>query len=134
MIHHGNSSAIARDVSQHAAVLRRNFLANMHFQCCTLLQGTLGGKFDIFAASGESTCWGAPLQNPFMTNWREGLSCSPFQLFQHRISSACLDNGCVLEGRFRTSAPAEHQKEKEWAPAIHRVSGYLCDLHHSSLN
>ena len=29
----------------------------MHFQCCTLLQGTLGHDFDIFAASGESTAW-----------------------------------------------------------------------------
>ena len=29
----------------------------MHFQCCVLLQGTLGGDFDIFAASGESTAW-----------------------------------------------------------------------------
>ena len=28
----------------------------MHFQCCGLLQGTLGGNFDI-AASCESTAW-----------------------------------------------------------------------------
>ena len=34
-----------------------SFLPNMHFQCCVLLQGTLGGDFDIFAASGESTAW-----------------------------------------------------------------------------
>ena len=27
---------------------------------------------------------GAPLENPFKTNWREGLSCSPIRLFQHR--------------------------------------------------
>ena len=27
----------------------------MHFQCCVILQGTLGGNFGIFAASGEST-------------------------------------------------------------------------------
>ena len=39
------------------AVLRRHFLPNMRFQCCMLLQGTLGGNFDIFAASGESTAW-----------------------------------------------------------------------------
>ena len=38
--------------------LRRHFLQNVHFQCCVLLQGTLGGDFDIFAASsGESTAW-----------------------------------------------------------------------------
>ena len=41
----------------HMAVLRRHVLPNMHFQCCMLLQGTLGGNFDIFAASGESTAW-----------------------------------------------------------------------------
>ena len=32
------------------AVLRRHFLPN-------ILQSTLGGNFDIFAASGESTAW-----------------------------------------------------------------------------
>ena len=32
-------------------------LPNLHFQCWMLLQGTLGGDFDIFAASGESTAW-----------------------------------------------------------------------------
>ena len=37
------------------AVLRRQFLPNVHFQCCLLLQGILGGDFDTFAASGEST-------------------------------------------------------------------------------
>ena len=34
-----------------------SFLPNMHFQCCVILQGTLGSQFDIFAASGESTAW-----------------------------------------------------------------------------
>ena len=29
-------------------------LPNVHLQCCMLLQGTLGGDFDISAASGES--------------------------------------------------------------------------------
>ena len=33
------------------------FLPNMQFECCMILQGTLGGSFDIFAASGESTAW-----------------------------------------------------------------------------
>ena len=33
------------------------FLPNMHFQCCMILQGALGGNFDLFAASGESTAW-----------------------------------------------------------------------------
>ena len=43
--------------SLHKAVLRRHFLPNMHFQCCMLLQGTLRGNFDIFAACRESTAW-----------------------------------------------------------------------------
>ena len=57
LILHRNPSAIAATFSPHMAVLRRHFLPNMHFQCCMLLQGTLGGDFDIFAASGESTAW-----------------------------------------------------------------------------
>ena len=39
------------------AVLRRRLLPNMQYQCCMILQGTLGGNFDIFAASGEPTAW-----------------------------------------------------------------------------
>ena len=57
MILHGNPLAIAKDFSPHMAVLRRHFLPNMLFECCIILWGTLGGKFDIFAASGESTAW-----------------------------------------------------------------------------
>ena len=55
LILHGNQSAIAKDFS---ASPRRLFCPNMHFQCCMLLQGTLGSNFDIFEASGESTDWG----------------------------------------------------------------------------
>ena len=54
---HGNSSAIPKDFSPRMAVLGRHILPNAYFQCCMLLQGTLGGKIDIFAASGESTAW-----------------------------------------------------------------------------
>ena len=54
LIRHGNTSTIAKDCSSHMAVLRRHFLPNMYFQCYLLLQGTLGGNFDIFAASDES--------------------------------------------------------------------------------
>ena len=39
------------------AVLRRQFLPKVHFQCFMLLQGSTGHDFDIFAASGESTAW-----------------------------------------------------------------------------
>ena len=56
LVLHG-PSAIARDFSPKMAVLRRHVLPNVHFQCCMLLQGTLGHDFDIFAASGESTAW-----------------------------------------------------------------------------
>ena len=44
-------------------------------------QGTLGGNFDIFAASGESTAWVLLWKTPLTSNWREGLSCSPIQFF-----------------------------------------------------
>ena len=64
LILHGNPSAIAKDFSPHMAIFRRHFLTTMHFKCCKLLQGTLGRNFDIFAASGESTALGAPLENP----------------------------------------------------------------------
>ena len=50
-----------------------------------IIQGTLGGDVDIFAASGESTAWVLLWKPPFKTYWREGLSCSPIQLLQHRI-------------------------------------------------
>ena len=48
---HGKPPAIAKDFLPHMAVLRRLFLPNMHFQCCMLLHGTVGGNFYIFAAS-----------------------------------------------------------------------------------
>ena len=54
---HGNTSAIAKDFSPHVSVLRHHFLPNMQFECCVILQVTLGGNFDISAASGESTAW-----------------------------------------------------------------------------
>ena len=57
LILQGNPSALARDFSPHLAVLRRHFLPTVHFQCCMLLQDTLCGDFDIFAASGVSTAW-----------------------------------------------------------------------------
>ena len=54
---HGNPSTIAQDFSPRMAVLRRHFLPSMHFQCCMILRSALGGDFDIFAASGESSAW-----------------------------------------------------------------------------
>ena len=45
LILHGNPSTTAKNLSTHMAVFQRHFLPNMHFQCCMLLQGTLGGDF-----------------------------------------------------------------------------------------
>ena len=85
LILHGNPSPFAKAFSPHMAVLRRLFLPNMHFQCCMILEGNLGGNFDIFAASGESTAWVLLWKSPFKSNWREGLSCSPIQFLRYRI-------------------------------------------------
>ena len=54
---HENPGAIARDFLPHMSVLRHHFLPNVQFECFLISQGTLGGNFDIFAASGESTAW-----------------------------------------------------------------------------
>ena len=54
---YGNPSAIAQDFFPHMPFLRRQFLPNMHLQCCMIIQCTLGGNFDVFAASGKSTAW-----------------------------------------------------------------------------
>ena len=85
MVLHGNPSVIARDLSPHMAVFRRHFLLNVHFQCCLLLQGTLGYDFDIFAASGESTAWVLLWKTRSRLLGVRVLSCSPIRLFQHRI-------------------------------------------------
>ena len=45
-----------------------------------LLQGTFGGDFDNFAASGESNALLFLWNKQFKTHWREGLSCSPIRL------------------------------------------------------
>ena len=81
LVFHGNPSVMANSFSPHLAVLRRHILPIMQFECCKILQGTLGGNFDIFAASGEHTAW---ILLWFKTHWREALSCSPIQLVQHR--------------------------------------------------
>ena len=50
-----NAIGTCKALFPHVTVLRRHFLPIVHFQCCMLLRGTLGGDFDTFAASGEST-------------------------------------------------------------------------------
>ena len=42
--------------SLRMTVLRRHF-PNVQFECCMILQGTLGGNFDILVSSCESTAW-----------------------------------------------------------------------------
>ena len=70
---HGNPQAIAQDFSPHMSALRRHVSPNVQFECCMILQGTLGGTGAL----------GTPLEDPFKTNWREGLSCGPNPCFQH---------------------------------------------------
>ena len=57
LILHGNASAIAATFSPHVALLRRYSFTEYAFPVLHVIQGTLGGDFDIFAASGESTAW-----------------------------------------------------------------------------
>ena len=56
LILHGNPSAIAKDCSQHMEVVRRHF-SQKALPVLYDSQGTLGGNFDVFAASVESTAW-----------------------------------------------------------------------------
>ena len=112
LILHGNPSALAKNISPHMAVPRRHFfLPIMHLQCCISLQGTLGGNFDIFAASGESTAWVFLLTTRSRPYWREGLSCSPIQLFQH-----CIPREWTLVVFWKenagTSAPANYTRKR----------------------
>ena len=65
LILHGNPPAIAQDFfSPHMAVLRLRVFTNMQFECCIILQGTLGGNFDIFAASGVNPLPGCSSGKP----------------------------------------------------------------------
>ena len=66
-----------------------------------LLQGTLGGDLDIFAASGESTAWVLLWTTSSRPIGVRVLSRSPIRVFQppHLV---CV-NGCILEERFGTS-------------------------------
>ena len=104
--------------------LRRHFLPNVHFQSCMLLQGTLGGDFDIFAASGESTAWVLLWKTRSRPNWPESLFCSPSQLFSAphliRVSGRWLCNG----RKTRDVSPKLKTKE-EMRPALHHHQDLL---------
>ena len=52
-------------------------LLKIRSQCCMILQGTLGGNFDIFAASGESTAWVLLWKIPFKTQF---ISSTPHRM------------------------------------------------------
>ena len=75
LIRHGNLSAIAI-VFPHMAVLRRHLLPNMHFQCCMSLERHPQWKDGHLCCQRWIYCLGTPLETPFKTNWREGLSVS----------------------------------------------------------
>ena len=51
---HRQLSGISHHVRQSLDVI---FCQICNFECCMIRQGILGGNFDIFAASGESTAW-----------------------------------------------------------------------------
>ena len=82
---HGNPPAIAQDFSPHMAVLRRYLLPNMQFECCMVLQGTLGGDFDIFAASGESIAWVLVWKTRSRPTGVRVCPVAQFNFFQHFI-------------------------------------------------
>ena len=118
-------SAIAI-VFPHMAVLRRHFLPHMHFQCCMLLQRHPQWKCGHLCCQRWIYCLGTPLETPFKTNWREGLSCIPIQFFSTAFDPR-VDNGYVLERRFWDASPSWlHLKTKEqMRPIIHLRKFYL---------
>ena len=85
LILHCNPSAISSDFSTAYVSSSTSCFAEYAIGVLFDITGTLGGNFGIFAASGESHYLGTPPENPFKTNWREGLSCSPVQFLQDRI-------------------------------------------------
>ena len=117
--------------SPHMAVVRRHFLPNMQFECCLILQVTLGGNFNIFAASGESTAWvllWKPRSRPIGVWVCPVAQC---KFFSTAFDPRAWTPGCVREGKFRTSAPADYTWERRrkiifhwwsWSsPLVHKV-------------
>ena len=79
-----------------------------------LLQGTLGGNFDIFAASGEFTAWVLLWKTRSRPIGVRVCPVAPIQCFQYRIWSARVGIGCDLEGELWISASADlHLRTKE---------------------
>ena len=83
---HGNPSAIAWDFSPHMAVLRRHFLPNMHFQCCLLLEGTLGHDFLTSVLPAVNPLPGCSSGKPVQESIGVRVFlAAQFDFFQHRI-------------------------------------------------
>ena len=72
-----------------------------------MLQGTLGGNFDIFAASGESTAWVRLSKTRSRPIGVRVCLVAQFNFFSTALVPR-VDNGCVLERKFATSAPADY--------------------------
>ena len=95
--------------SPNMSVLRRHF-PNLQFECCMILQGTLGGNFDIFAASGESTAW--------VLFWKICLRpigvcpVAQFIFFSTAFDPRVWTTDCFLERKLGMSAPADYTRER----------------------
>ena len=62
------------------------FSDNSYLSAIVDRQGLMvAAPVDIRTKKAEGFCLGTPLENPFKTNWREGLSCTPIQFLQDRI-------------------------------------------------
>ena len=107
-----NPSAIAQDFFNAIGSPSTSFffLPNVQFQCYMILEGTLGGNFEILAASGEST---APLENPFKTNCRT--FSAPHLIREH---GRWLCSGRKIPDVILSSLHLR-RKKKEMRPIIH---------------
>ena len=73
------------DFSPHTAVLRRLFFCRICNLSAVWFFRALSEEVSTSLRRAVDPMLGTPLEDQFKTNWREGLSCSPIQLFQHFI-------------------------------------------------
>ena len=81
MILHGNPSANAEEFSPHMAVLLTSFLTESVLPVLYVASGHLRWKCRHLCGQRRTHCLSTFLENPFKTNWREGVSCSPKHFF-----------------------------------------------------
>ena len=81
LILHRNPSAITATFSPHMAILSMTFFCQT---CISSAAFYFREPSGAILTSLRPVVW-VSLENPFQTNWREGLSCSPSRFFQHRI-------------------------------------------------